>query len=54
MKNIGRIFKYNPWINDTHTRYMWSSFNLNERWRTVIWMREPIKDKIYEEHKLKK
>jgi hypothetical protein len=67
MKNIGSIFKYNPWINDTHTKYIWDTFliqpqyphepwhsNWYESWKTVVRMREPIKEKIYEEHKLKK
>ena len=58
MKNIGRIFKYNPWINDTHTKYIWEYYYHYESWhnslRSVIWMIEPIKDRIYQEHKLKK
>jgi hypothetical protein len=46
MKNIGRIFKYNPWINDTHTKYVWSAFDGQEFWRVTVRMKEPIKDKI--------
>lgn len=52
MKNIGRIFKYNPWINDIHTKYMYRiDLNFNETWRTVIWMRQHIKGKIYDERR---
>ena len=54
MNNIGRILKYNPWIDDTHTRYMWSAFNLHDKWGAVIWMSESIKNKIREELKAKK
>jgi len=65
MKNIGRVFKYNPWINDTHVNYIWDAFTIqaqyphepwhsswHESWRDAINIRYPIKEEIYEKYKL--
>jgi len=58
MKNIGKIFKYNPWINDIHTKYIWEYYYHYESWHNPLIgpfiSITAIKEKIYEERNLNK